>query len=190
MIKYRTRLFYKDLSQVVDGNGMAVITLTDQGEKRALIVVCDNMMKDQMQLRTVETSSCKKLLPEVMASVLHDLVGIGRFEIEIYGIVDGEYQTVLTDVLDQTQFPIRLSDAVLLSRVGDIPIYIANELMLRQSVAYDRRPDGRMAIPINVLSKKRLEEELDKAVASENYRLASQIKDELNRRQDSNKDKQ
>lgn len=182
-MRYRTRLFYKGICEVVDGRGMAVITLTDQEEKKALTVVCDEMMKSQLQLRTCGGRTCDKLLPEVMTAMLKDLGGTERYEIEVYDIIDGEYKTVLTDVTDQTQFPVRLSDAVLLSEVSGIPVYIDNRLLMRQGMDYASRQQGKMAIPINVLSGERLEEEMQKAIDCENYRLASQIKEELQRRQ-------
>ena len=53
--------------------------------------------------------------------------------------------------------------------------------MHRQSVPY-REDTDKMSIPINVLTTDKLKEELQRAVAEENYRLASIINGELRNR--------
>lgn len=184
MMPYRTELFYKDICDIVDGRGMSVITLVDAEERKALLVVCDCLMKDQIEIRYEEPNLCSKMLPGVFASLLKDLGGSERYEMEIYGVVNGEYQTVLTDTSNNNQYQIRLSDGILLSIVSDIPIYISNILMMSQCVDYNKQSNGKMALPINALSLSCLEDELSKAISKEDYRLASLIKDEIARRKD------
>lgn len=180
--KKRTQLVFKGISEIVGGNGMAVIVLTDVDEKRAISVVCDSAMKYQIGMRNSDTNVTGKFLPEVMTRMLGDFTDIGRYEITIHGIVGGEYKTAVmnADTFDLHQ--IRISDAVLLSLITGIPIYIDTQLMYRQSSIYNGKSD-RMSIPINTLDTDKLKEELDKAVETENYRLASQIKEELNKRE-------
>lgn len=181
----KTRLVFKSISEIVGGNGMAVIILTDQEEKRAISLVCDNVMKSQIGLRSAANGIVPSLLPEVMLSLLKDVTDVGRYEINIHSIIDGEYRTTIMNLDTLDLHKIRLSDAVLLSIISRIPIFIDDQLMYRQSSAYDGRTD-RMSIPINTLDKASLEEELRKAVHTEDYRLASQIKDELKRREKEN----
>ena len=76
---------------------------------------------------------------------------------------------------------IRASDAVLLSLVGDIPLYIESGLMLRQSVPYNENSRG-VSLPVNTISDEMLQAALDKAIADENYELASHLRDEKKRR--------
>ena len=45
----RTLLRFENVQQVVGGDGMAVIILTDGERKRALSVVCDEPMSQQLQ---------------------------------------------------------------------------------------------------------------------------------------------
>lgn len=182
MIRNRTRLVFKGIAEIVGGDGMAVITLADTGGKRALTVVCDSVVKQQIGLRNnTEPRKRSHLLPEVLVSLLSESIGLARYEIEIYDIDNGEYKTVITDTEDLSQYRIRLSDAILLSRVCPIPLYISNELMHRQSVPY-REGTDKMSIPINVLTTDKLKEELQRAIAEENYRLASIINGELRNR--------
>ena len=53
--------------------------------------------------------------------------------------------------------------------------------MKRQSVPYQRSSNG-VAMPLNAISNKMLQEALDKAVEDENYELASHLRDEMRRR--------
>lgn len=183
----RTRLFFKSISEIVGGNGIGVITLTDGGESRAITVVCDAAMKYQLGLRSVDWRQRAHLLPEALILVLSRLTNLGDFEMGINSLVDGEYKVTLlnTQTLDMCQ--LRLSDAVLLSRISDIPLYIDDELFNRQGAPYVGDSD-RMAIPINTLSTERLKEELRRAVEREDYRFASVLKNEINNRPDSGAD--
>lgn len=125
----------------------------------------------------------ERLLPEVLVSMLRDNVGMGKFEICVYNLADGEYKTVVQDTETLQEYPIRISDAILLSLVGDIPMMMEESLFIVQSMPYAGHAD-RLAIPINTLDTKKLAIELQKAISEEDYRLASQIQDELNRRKE------
>jgi hypothetical protein len=75
-----------------------------------------------------------------------------------------------------------MSDAVLLTLIcDDIPLYIEENLMKRQCVDYDPKATG-IAIPINTMDRRRLNEALRQAIEVENYELASHLRDEINRR--------
>jgi len=76
---------------------------------------------------------------------------------------------------------IRMSDAVLLSVISRIPLYIDATLMQRQSTPYN--PDVRgISVPINTIDLERLNQELDRAIEAEDYRLASYLHEEILRR--------
>ena len=182
----RTQLVFKSISEVVGGNGMAVVVLTDVDEQRAISIVCDNAAKWQIGMRTGGgTSSLMKFFPEVLCAMLADCGSLDRYEIVIDDVVEGEYIASVICVNTGVRHGIRISDAVLLSMVSNIPMYIDSQLMQRQCSVY-RKDTDRMAIPINALDTNRLRSELDKAVETENYRLASLIKDELMRRNNGN----
>ena len=77
---------------------------------------------------------------------------------------------------------IRASDAVLLSYVGNIPLFIDSALMSRQSVLYKENSKG-VSLPVNTISDKMLQTALEKAIFDENYELASHLRDEKKRRE-------
>lgn len=177
-----TKLIFNGISEIVGNSGMAVVMLTDAEQRRAISVVCDSAMKYQIGVRcTSGKDQLSKLLPEVLILMFADVTDISRYEIYIYDLEGGEYKTMIQNTEKHVEYPIRLSDAMLLSIIGDLSIYIRSELFDKQSSPYNGGTD-RLAIPINTLDTDKLEEELQKAIKSENYRLASQINRELNRR--------
>ena len=74
-----------------------------------------------------------------------------------------------------------MSDAILLHVVAGVPMYIDEKLMASQSVPF-QADMSKISVPINTLDTETLKAELEKAVEEEDYRLASYIKEELNKR--------
>lgn len=177
----RTQLIYRSLAEIIESDGLAIITLTDQTVTRALNIICDETMRNQLQMRAKQLDICNMMLPEVMTHFLADYVDMKKLEVTIFDIQDGQYLATLMNTDNLSIRQIRMSDAILLHVVAGVPLYIDEKLMKSQSVAF--QPDEtRVSIPINTLDTEKLEVELTKAVEEENYRLASYIKEELNRR--------
>lgn len=180
----RISLRYRSLSEIVgSADGMSIITLTDESEERALNIICDKTMAAQLQLRSEQVAICKSLLPEVLTAMLQEYVDLKDLEITVYDIRDGQYLVSLMNSDNYFIRQIRMSDAILLHVISNIPISIDKKLMQAQSVPF--RPNvERVSIPINVLETDKLREELGKAVEEEDYRLASYISEELKRREE------
>lgn len=189
MMRKRTRLYFKSVSEIVGGNGIGVITLTDADDNRAITIVCDAAMMYQIGLRSTNWQSRSKLLPEVLVTMLGGITSLEHYEMNIYAIVSGEYKVTIYNTETMQMSQIRLSDAVLLSRISPIPIYIDDELFVRQAAPYSST-SNKMAIPINTLPTDKLREELQKAIEKEDYRLAAILKEELSKRQDKGKEKE
>lgn len=177
----RTRLYFKSVLEIVGGEGIGVVTLTDIDEQRALTFVCDHAMIYQLSLRNSEADARSKLLPEVLVAVLEGYSSMKNFDMNIYALAGGEYKVMLYNLETLRVNPIRLSDAVLLTRLCDIPLSIDNTLFDRQGTPYAGM-SNRMAIPINSLPTNKLQDELDKAIETEDYRLAAILKDEISKR--------
>ncbi len=172
----RTLLRFENVQQVVGDDGLAVILLTDESRQRAISVVCDEPMTRQLLMRVQSPERCKNLLPEALVSLLPS-----SYEMMIYGVHDGQYQVVLADTNFERSTRLRISDAVLLNIVAGYPLYIEEELMKHQCIPFNENARG-VAIPINTMDVQRLHLALEKAISEENYELASQLRDELNRR--------
>lgn len=178
----RTQLFYKDMAEIVGSDGFSVVRLTDVDEQRALCVVCDHAMTEQMTIRLNHLPSANLMLPEVLSGMLFcEGGGIADFELMVYDIVEGQYRVTLQNKRTLALRPLRMTDAVLLHYITRIPFYIEERLMIRQSSPYNAESTG-ISIPINTLDTERLKDELDRAIKSEDYRLASHLHEELQKR--------
>lgn len=163
------------MQQVKGGDGMGVIILTDMQRMHAITVVCDEPMMQQMYQRAQNPKLCHAMLPEALVSLLPS-----KYELMVFGLFQGQYQVVLMSEKGDTA-RLRMSDAVLLMMISDIPLYIEENLMKRQSTAFDETATG-IAIPINTMDEPRLQMALKHAIDEENYELASQLRDEIKRR--------
>lgn len=176
----KERLFFKGVSEIVGTDDLGLLILTDESKERQITIVCDKAMAVQIELRVKKLPITRIMLPEVMSKLLSSYAD-SDFELLIDDIIDGQYRTLLYNRTTLTPMWIRASDAVLLSLVGDIPLYIESGLMRRQSVAYRENSRG-VSLPVNTISDEMLQAALDKAIADENYELASHLRDEKKRR--------
>lgn len=172
--------FFKGVSEIVGTDDLGLLILTDESKERQITIVCDKAMAVQIELRVKKLPITRIMLPEVMSKLLSSYAD-SDFELLIDDIIDGQYRTLLYNRTTLTPMLIRASDAVLLSLVGDIPLYIESGLMRRQSVAYRENSRG-VSLPVNTISDEMLQAALDKAIADENYELASHLRDEKKRR--------
>ena len=174
----RVRLKVMDVLGILNGEGVALMILTDEAEMRQVSVICDKATAYQAELRIKKTHDTHKLIPEALTAFIRQKGGM-PMEIVIHGVAAGQYQAVLIS----QPVPIRAADAVLLSMAADIPIYMDEQLMARQSVAYHAGETG-VALPVNILSRDMLQKALNQAVEEENYELASHLRDEMNKREE------
>ena len=129
----------------------------------------------QLLMRLKNRQQCQNMLPETLLSLLPS-----KYEMTVFGLYEGQYQVALMSEQGES-VRLRMSDAVLLSIISHIPLYIEERLMERQSVPFDENAKG-VSIPINSMDTSRLKAALQNAVDEENYELASQLRDEINRR--------
>ena len=182
----KVRLKLKEVLTIADGEDTSLIILVDEKCERQITIVCENDIASRIQYRQRYADEAKKLIPEALNAVIK-MKGGAPLEILIIGIFDGQYQTVL-NARDLTDFvPIRDTEAVLLSVAADIPIYIEANLMTMQSVSYKKGENG-IPLPTNTLTLDMLRKALEHAVESENYELASHLRDEI-RKRDNNENK-
>ena len=176
----RVRLKFKSVSEILGTDEIGLLILTDEDELRQIAMPCDRSMIYQFSLRLNRALVVGRLLPEVLWHVI-SMQSDHAYEILITDIIEGQYRALLVDVETQEPVSLRMSDAILLSYIGKLPIFIDRQLMEKQSVPYDREARG-VAIPVNTISTEMLQDALDKAVEEEKYELASHLRDELRKR--------
>jgi uncharacterized protein len=181
----KIELKLQGLSEVVGTGEIYLIMLFDAENKRQLIVPCDVQARMEIQNRMMEHdqkegSKYATCLPEVMASLLKDDI-LSSYEIDIYGFNEGQYLAELRESTIGRVYPLRCSDAVLLSMVSGIKMFADADLMNHQSVPFVPG-ERRIALPVNVITDEMLKMSLKQAIEDENYEAASNLRDELKRR--------
>lgn len=174
----------KNVSQIVGSEKLGLLVLVDEKEEWQLAIPCDEAMLQQFELRLSRVPVMGLFLPEVLWQIISSQTD-AHYEVLINDLIEEQYRAILLNVDTSEQISIRASDAILLSYISKIPLFIEEKLMERQSVPYVRSQNGmssRMAMPVNTISNKMLKEALDKAVGDENYELASHLRDEMRRR--------
>lgn len=181
----KIQLYFRGITEIVGSEEMGLIVLTDEYMTRQLVIVCDKQTVYQFGLRISRSAgSTAELLPEVLAGIIKRDTSLD-YHIDIEDIDNGKYKTVIHEELLGHKDPIRASDAILLSYICKLKIFIDDKLYMHQSVPYDAHAKG-MSIPINAISDDMLQKALDRAIKDENYELASQISMEQKKRR--NKD--
>lgn len=181
----KIRLLFKNVSEIVGNQDVGLLILVNESETRQLTIPCNSFILKQFELRLSHAGSMQRTLPEVLWQII-DSQTILHHEIIIDNIDDGEYKAMLYNMETLHPIPINAQDAVLLSYISSIPIYITTSLFEKQSVSYDIASHG-VSLPVNVISYEMLEEALSKAIRDENYELASHLRDEIERRKNDNK---
>lgn len=175
----RIRLKLKSVTEIVGTDEVGLLILVDEDEKRQIAVTCNRVTLNQFQMR-LAGRPLPSMLSETLWQVVSQMVD-GSFDLVIYGLSEGHYKAVLYNDVTFDRFPIPASDAVLLSLISNVPLYIETKLMEIQSSPYDASATG-MSIPVNTISNEMLNKALKKAVEDENYELASYLRDEQRRR--------
>lgn len=180
------RLIFKGVSEIIGDEDLCLLILTDMLETRQIGIVCDQYTQQQFNMRMGQRKPSLPYLPEVLCSMVNRRQD-ESYEIHILDIANGEYVCEIVDRFSNFRKRMKAGDAILLSLISDIPLFIDTQLMMRQSVPYQSN-SMRLSIPVNAISDSMLQHAMDKAVEGENYELASHLRDELNRRKENRKE--
>ncbi len=170
------------LSKIVGSDDLVLIMLTEQLGTRQLVVPCDEQMGYQLRLRMDASlhAHTGRMLPEVLVGMMG-----GNFKTEyhflIYGLTEGKYLGKLVNNQTGECREMRCADGILLSVVASVPIFIVSSLLKLQAT----RDDGEMMqvpLPINVVTDDMLQQSLKHAIESEDYEMASSLRDEIKKR--------
>lgn len=169
---------------------VGLLVLVDEKEERQIVVVTDRPTAINISatyearkspiamekfLNRSALSVVLSFLPEEMKKLMY---------IEVSGLLNGQYNAQLfrmnADYLE-TPRDIRMSEAVLLSIIADIPIYIEDHLWRIQSTAYRPNSTG-TPIPMNTLPLEMLKKALQDSIEKEDYETAKMLNDEIHNR--------
>lgn len=189
----RIQLKVQGVTDITAIDNASLLILTDMQEQRQLTIMCDMIARHEFGLRrgkfvgTKEqrsnvTEQLQYLLPEAISSLIKYLTDL-QLAVVIVNIFDGQYRAVIEDTKTGTAIPVRVSDGALLSYADQhIPLYIEESLWKRQSVPYMGDNAKGVAMPLNTLSIPMLRSAMQKCIDEEQYEIAQQLKEELDRR--------
>lgn len=177
----RIKLFLQQATEVVGEEKEGLLILTDSFQERQLAVPCNSRMYDEFRLR-MNNPKHQAELSDVLFKVIKWQTELS-LELVIVSVDNGHYSAVLSNTDSLEQVPIDGAEAVLLNYISKdkIPLFIDEKLFFKQSSVYDMKAKG-VSLPVNTLSNSMLRKALERAIAAENYELASQLRDELNKR--------
>lgn len=173
-------LLIKSVSEILGIKDVALVSLVNATETRQIVVSCELEMRDLIMKYMTDRPETQMLFP----SVVNDILATrdkSSLEVRINGVKDGVYQTEIYDRLTQKSFHIRCSDGIFMSVACKLHIYASAEVMRLHSIPYVTGAT-KVGLPLSVLSEKLLKNSLQMAIETENYEMASNLRDELNKR--------
>lgn len=181
------KLIYKGIFSIPEADDVCLITLTDEGEKRALYIVLEKEVANEIKMyeKKMEDADCQ--LVDVFSKVLKD-EGAVHYRIVFEGILNQGLKAKLVNVITDASYDIRPEMAVLLSLKTDFEMCTSLDVLQKFSTPYNKNVMS-VALPIMSLPDSLLHKALEKAVEEENYEGASFIRDEMKRRSGKTKNK-
>lgn len=174
------KLIYKGIFSIPEADDVCLITLTDEGEKRALYIVLEKEVANEIKMyeKKMEDADCQ--LVDVFSKVLKD-EGAVHYRIVFEGILNQGLKAKLVNTITDASYDIRPEMAVLLSLKSDFEMCTSLDVLQKFSTPYNKNVMS-VALPIMGLPDSLLHKALEKAVEEENYEGASFIRDEMKRR--------
>lgn len=181
------KLIYKGIFSIPEADDVCLITLTDEGEKRALYIVLEKEVANEIKMheKMMEDADCQ--LADVFSKVLKD-EGAVHYRIVFEGILNQGLKAKLVNTITDASYDIRPEMAVLLSLKSDFEMCTSLDVLQKFSTPYNKNVMS-VALPIMSLPDSLLHKALEKAVEEENYEGASFIRDEMKRRSGKTKNK-
>lgn len=190
----RIQLKVQGVTDISATHDASLLIVTDMQEEWQLTIICNPVMRNEIAMRrgkyvgsdenkAAAEEYLKHSLPETLSAVIKYMTDL-QLSVVIVNVFDGEYRAVIEDKKTSTAFPIRVSDGVLLSYADKhIPLYIEESLWLHQRVKYHGEDAKGVSMPLNTLSMTMLQQAMDKCIENEDYELAQQVKNEIERRE-------
>lgn len=181
------KLIYKGIFSIPEADDVCLITLTDEGEKRALYIVLEKEVANEIKMYEKKMEDADYQLVDVFSKVLKD-EGAVHYRIVFEGILNQGLKAKLVNTITDASYDIRPEMAVLLSLKSDFEMCTSLDVLQKFSTPYNKNVMS-VALPIMSLPDSLLHKALEKAVEEENYEGASFIRDEMKRRSGKTKNK-
>lgn len=170
------------------------LVLAEEGGIRRLMVVVGTPEAQSIAFQLQGTSPPRPLTHDLLCNILNEF-RISVIKINIYKYSDGVFYSkiFIKSGLYITEVESRTSDAVGIALRMNSPIYTSEEIMQELGVVFDNDEsqiekdtynNDNLNLPLDysLLEIKELEAMLVNAIETEDYELASLIRDEINKR--------
>jgi uncharacterized protein len=174
----KERLFYFSSNRLTGTDDICIISLLDEPGVREISIVCDKGVGMMIEMFVSKPEVLKTSLTNVLADIITRQTDFDM-EIDIEDLDDGVYITYIVNKTTGSRIRVKASEAVYLSIISDVPIYIDKDLMQSQSVRHKNLSTSSMSLPVNAVSLEMLQTALENAINDENYELASRLRDEI-----------
>lgn len=138
-------LMLHDVVCIVGADELRLMILTDSVGKRQLSAICDRAVEKELVFRMHKTD-CQGRLPEVLCSLMPGLCR-DDYALYVYDITDGTYRVHLVNRKTAEETEIRITDAVLLSMVANLPL-LTSQAFSRSRPCRLTEPRARSECPL------------------------------------------
>jgi len=191
----KIKLVIKGLSYSQASSGAYALILGEVDGKRRLPIVIGGAEAQSIAMELEKIKPARPLTHDLFKSFA-DAFNVRLLEVIIYKFSEGVFYSKLLCANDTQELSIdsRTSDAVALAIRFGSDIYTVSEVMNDAAIVIDEEAELQEETeeqeeihevgenPLESFTLTNLDEELQKAVAEENYERASHIRDEINRR--------
>ena len=172
---------------IPDAEEACVVTLTDTQEVRALSIVTDKPMANEIKFHQLDKDVKHPHLVDVLAKMICEQ---GPQNYHVVFEANGKIgpKAKLVNVITSTEYSLPQDEAVLLAVAAGLEIFTNMEELKNLTTPFSKDVMS-VALPIVGLPDSLLKKALEKAVEEENYEGASFIRDEMKRRQEEKDEK-
>ena len=183
----KIKLVYQGAFAIPDAEEACVVTLTDTQEVRALSIVTDKPMANEIKFHQLDKDVKHPHLVDVLAKMICEQ---GPQNYHVVFEANGKIgpKAKLVNVITSTEYSLPQDEAVLLAVAAGLEIFTNMEVLQNFSTPFSKNVMS-VALPIVGLPDSLLKKALEKAVEEENYEGASFIRDEMKRRQEEKDEK-
>ena len=168
---------------IPEGFGTCIISLVDEAEKRALSILTQEYVAEQLKACNSKTSDFKNDVISVLWT-LFDRQNVDDFYLEFDATPERGIYATLVNKITNERMSIKTDQAVLLSVAADIEMYTTEMVIKELSTPFNKNDMSTTSCAVSLLSlpDQMLEKALDCAINEEDYEAASAIRDEIERR--------
>ena len=166
-------------------NDFALLLQETIGKRRRIALIIGPVEAQHIRVAQLDYKVPRPLTHDLMVNVIRE-GGLKLLKGVITAVKDGIYFAQLyIRRADGTiyQLDARSSDVISLSLRDGFPLYVMDEVLEKEQLYYYSPEDSMYSIPFNMVNTKILKRELEIAVEREDYERASELRDEIRRRE-------